>query len=97
MAPIPASPPPPLPPVLLSLVRHLRLPRTTQVTGNKVGVPWRPAKRQNQELFRQKVGFWADGAAGEEGAGGGDEGDGDTAATALDREVRGTLVVHGMG
>lgn len=44
-----------------------------------MGVPWRPAKRQNQELFAQKVGFWADGAADEEG---------DAAATALDKEVR---------
>ena len=51
-----------------------------------MGVPWRPTKRKSQDLFQQKVGFWADEAAGEEGAGGGE---GDGAAAALDKEVRG--------
>ncbi|CAN0565049.1 unnamed protein product, partial [Ectocarpus sp. 12 AP-2014] len=36
-----------------------------EVTGNKVTVPWRPAKRKSQDLFREKVGFWGD-ATGDE-------------------------------
>lgn len=64
--------------------------RNKQVTGHKVGVPWRPSKRQSQELFQQEVGFWADGTGVDEeeekGVGGNE---GDDAATALDKEVRG--------
>lgn len=52
-----------------------------QVTGNKVATPWRPARRQKQELFGKPVGFWADGEDKE-----GDAENGD--ATALDAEVR---------
>lgn len=61
-----------------------------QVTGNKVSTPWRPGKRQKQELFAQKVGFWGegeeegDGEKSGEGEGGRDR---DAAAT-LNGEVR---------
>lgn len=67
-------------------------PLTQQVTGNKVSVPWRPAKRRSQELFRRKVGHWADGAGNEDGQDWGEtkEGgeEGDAVATSLDKEVR---------
>lgn len=52
------------------------------MTGNKVAVAWRPAKRQKQELFGQGVGFWGDGKDGKCGD------DADSGGNHADERVR---------